>query len=92
MAQPVKRPDFGSGPDLTVGEFEPRVGLCADSSEPGACFGFRVSFSLCPSPARTLFFSLSLSQKYINIKKKKQLLFLLIINLTYMPFKSFRTY
>ena len=24
--------DFGSGHDLTVREFEPRVGLCADSS------------------------------------------------------------
>ena len=32
--------DFGSGRDLTVRGFEPRVGLCADSSEPGACFGF----------------------------------------------------
>ena len=26
--------DFGSGPHLTVREFEPRVGLCADSKEP----------------------------------------------------------
>ena len=32
--------DFGSGHDLTVRGFEPHVGLCADSSEPGACFGF----------------------------------------------------
>ena len=46
--------DFGSGHDLAVREFEPRVGLCADSSEPGACFGFCVSLSLCPSPARAL--------------------------------------
>ena len=38
--------DFGSGHDLTVHEFEPRVGLWADGSEPGACFGFRVSLSL----------------------------------------------
>ena len=30
--------DFGSGHDLAVREFEPRVGLCADRSEPGACF------------------------------------------------------
>ena len=30
--------DLGSGHDLVVCEFEPRVGLCADSSEPGACF------------------------------------------------------
>ena len=37
--------DFGSGHDLGVHEFEPRVGLCADSSEPGACFRFCVSLS-----------------------------------------------
>ena len=30
--------DLGSGHDLTLCEFEPRVGLCADRSEPGACF------------------------------------------------------
>ena len=29
-----------------------RVRLCADSSEPGACFGFCVYLSLCPSPVR----------------------------------------
>ena len=34
---------------LTLREFEPRVGLCADSSEPGAPFGFCVSLSL-PTP------------------------------------------
>ena len=55
--------DFGSGRDLTVHEFEPCVGLCADSSEPGACFGFWGSLSLCPSPACTLSLSLSLSLK-----------------------------
>ena len=42
--------DIGSGHDLTVGEFEPHIRLCADSSEPGFCFGFYVSLSLCPSP------------------------------------------
>ena len=26
-------PDFGSGHDLTVCEFEPHVGLCADSTQ-----------------------------------------------------------
>uniref|UniRef100_A0ABI7WM50 protein-tyrosine-phosphatase n=1 Tax=Felis catus TaxID=9685 RepID=A0ABI7WM50_FELCA len=36
----------GSGHDLPVRGFEPRVGLCADSSEPGACFGFCLSLSL----------------------------------------------
>ena len=36
VAQSVKRqtPDFGSGHDLTVREFEPRVELCADSVGP----------------------------------------------------------
>ena len=40
--------DLGSSHDLTAHGFEPRVGLCADSLEPGACFGFCVSPSLCP--------------------------------------------
>ena len=53
--------DFSSGHDLTVCGFEPRVGLCADSSEPGACFGFCVSLSLCSSPTHAL--SLSLKNK-----------------------------
>ena len=52
---------FGSGHDLTARGSEPRVGLCADGSEPGACFGFCVSLSLCPSPTCTL--SLCLSEK-----------------------------
>ena len=38
--------DFGLGHDLTVCEFEPHVGLCADSLEPGAYFRFCVSLSL----------------------------------------------
>ena len=46
--------DFGSGHHLTVRGFEPRGGFCADSSEPGACFGFYVSLSLCPSPTCAL--------------------------------------
>ena len=55
VAQSVERSvDFGSGLDLTAGGFEPGVGLCADSSGPGACFGFCVSLSLCPSPTRAL--------------------------------------
>ena len=47
------------GHDLAVREFEPRVGLWADSSEPGACFRFCVSFSLCPSPIHALSLSVS---------------------------------
>ena len=59
VAQSFQRHD--SGHDLTAHGFEPRVGLCADNSEPGACFGFCVSLSLCPSPAHTL--------SKINVKK-----------------------
>ena len=59
--------DFGSGRDLAVHGFESRVRLCADSSEPGACFRFCISLALCPSPAHALSLSVSLSK--INIKK-----------------------
>ena len=45
--------DFSSGHDLAVCGFEPRVGLCADSSEPGACFGFCLLLSL-PHPTCAL--------------------------------------
>ena len=41
--------------------FEPHIGLCADSSEPGACLGFSVSLSL-PLP-RSLTLTLSLKSK-----------------------------
>ena len=40
-------PDFSSGHDLTAGEFEPRIRLCADSSGPGARFRFCVPLLLC---------------------------------------------
>ena len=55
--------DFGPGHDLTVRGFEPRVGFCADSSEPGAHFGFCVSLSLRPSPARAHTLSISVKNK-----------------------------
>ena len=58
--------DFGSGHDLTVLEFEPRIRLCADSSEPGAYFRFWVSVSLCPSPALTLSLS-KVNNKHLKI-------------------------
>ena len=35
MAQSAERQDFGSDHDHTVHGFQPRVGLCADNSEPG---------------------------------------------------------
>ena len=61
VAQSVKRPT--SARSRSRGrEFEPRVGLWADGSEPGACFRFRVSLSLCPSPVHAL----SLSVPKIN--------------------------
>ena len=47
---------------------EPRMGLCDDSLEPGACFGFCVSLSLRPSLARILPLPLSLSLSKTNIK------------------------
>ena len=58
VAQSVKR-GLQPGHDLAVREFKPRVGLWADGSEPGTCFRFCVSLSLCPSPVHAL----SLSQK-----------------------------
>ena len=52
MAQSVKRLtlDLGSGHDLSVREFEPRIGLWADSVEPA---WDSVSLSLCSSPTRS---------------------------------------
>ena len=47
VAQSVEQPtSLRSGHDLTVCEFETLIGLCADSSEAGACFGFCVSLSV----------------------------------------------
>ena len=51
--------DFGPGHDLTVRGFEPRAGLCADSLEPGACFGFCVCPSLSAPPLLMLCLCLS---------------------------------
>ena len=57
VAQSVKHPTpgFSSGPDLTVREFQPRVGLWADSTELARD---PLSFSLSAPPLLTL----SLSQ------------------------------
>ena len=55
MVQPVEHStlDFGSGHDLTVGEFEPRVRLYSDSMEPiwdilslSFCLSLSLSLSL----------------------------------------------
>ena len=56
--------DFGSGHDLTARGFEPRVGLCTDSSEPGACLGLCISVSLYPSSAPVLSLSVSKINKH----------------------------
>ena len=61
----VAQSGFSSGHDLMVQEFKPCVGLCADSSEPGACFGFCVSLSL------HLLHSHSVSLSKINKHYKK---------------------
>ena len=63
MAQSVKCPtlDLGSGHDLTVREFKPRIGLCADGAESA---WDSVSPSLSPSPA------CALSLKINKLKKK----------------------
>uniref|UniRef100_A0A8C9MA13 Leucine rich adaptor protein 1 like n=1 Tax=Panthera tigris altaica TaxID=74533 RepID=A0A8C9MA13_PANTA len=52
--------------------FRPHIGLCADSSEPGACFGICVSPSLCPSYARAL--SLSVNLRATDVRLMRQLL------------------
>ena len=67
-----KASDFGSGHDLAVREFEPHVGLCADSSEPGACFGFCISLSLCSSPVHALALSLSKTNKHFFKNGRKE--------------------
>ena len=56
MAQSVKQADFGSGHDLAVCEFEPRVGLSAIRTEPALD---PLSASLSAPPL----LALSLSQK-----------------------------
>ena len=65
--------DFGSGHDLAVREFEPRVRLWADGSEPGACFRFFVSLSFFPSPVHALYLSVSkinkLKEKLLEVRQ-----------------------
>ena len=71
--------DLSSGHDLAVSEFQPRIGPCVDSSEPGACFGLCVSLSLSAPPLLafsplflSLSFSLSLSLSLKNKTKFMQ--------------------
>ena len=67
---------FGSGYDLMVHWFGPRVGLCADGSEPGACFGFCVCLPLWPCPTHALFLSLSKINKHSTRKTSKTCLYI----------------
>ena len=60
---------FSPGHDLTACKLEPHVSLLADSSEPGASFGFCVSLSLSGPNPLLLCLSLSLKNK-INVEKK----------------------
>ena len=63
MAQLVKRPTlgFGSGHDLAVREFEPHIGLCADSAEP-AWDSVSPCLSAPPLLSRTLSLSLKINK------------------------------
>ena len=62
--------DFGSGHDLTVLEFEPRIRLCADSAE--AARDSRSPFSRSPfSFFLSFFLSLSLSLKTNKLKRTR---------------------
>ena len=72
MAQTVERPTSAQVMiSQLVGGFEPRVGLCADSSEPGACFRFCVSLSAFPSPAHALSLSKINKHKKIFLNRKR---------------------
>ena len=59
--------NFGSGHDLTVRGFQPRIRLCVDSSEPGACFRLCLPLSAPP------LFTCCLSLSKIKIKKNLKL-------------------
>ena len=70
--QPVKHLtlDFGSGHDLTVHEFEPLIGLQADSAKPA---WDSLSSSLCPFPTLARLYSLSpINKHYKNDIRAKE--------------------
>ena len=66
--QGLKEEERGSDFFIVVHEFEPRVGLCAASSEPGAALD-SVSPSPSAPPLLALCVCVSLSLSKINIKK-----------------------
>ena len=61
VVQLLMRPTSAQVTILQFPGLEPRIRLCADSSESGACLGFCVSVSLCPSPTSAWCLSLSFS-------------------------------
>ena len=69
VAQSVR----GRTSDFMVHEFEPHIGLCVDSSGPGACFGFCFPLALCPSPTRAHALSLKNKQTFEKQKTKTRL-------------------
>ena len=71
VAQSVEHPTSAQVMISQLMSSSPAIGLCADSSEPGACFRFCVSLSLCPSLAYAVSLSLSLSRINKTLKKKK---------------------
>ena len=70
VAQSVKRLTLGfsSGRDLTVCEFEPHIGLCADSAEPA---WDSVSLTLSAPPWLALELSLSKSKHFLKTTWEK---------------------
>ena len=79
MARSVKHPTLqvGSGHDLSVGGFEPHVGLCADSSEPAWDFlslSLSLPLSLCSYPTHAL--SLKINLKIVFQKNQSNTLIL----------------
>ena len=82
MAQSVKRPTLAQVTISQIHGLEPGAGLRADSSEPGACFGFRVSLFHCPSLARALSPSLLEIKNKIKKPSLPSLSFLRIPNVT----------
>ena len=73
MAQWVKCLDFGSGHDLTVGEFEPCEGLCINSAEPARdSLSLPFSIPLSFSHKINKLGKKKKKKKAISIKKKKR--------------------
>ena len=63
VAQSGGRPSSAQVMISQVRKFKPCVGLCANSSEPRACFGFCVCVSLSAPPPLMLHLSLSVKNK-----------------------------